>query len=51
LVEDLREFKSLVVPLFLVAMGGLRKAKTFTLDDMTEEHTMLLLECWEHNLE
>ena len=51
LVEDLREFKSLIVPLFLVAMGGLRKAKTFTLDDITEEHTMLLLECWEHNLE
>ncbi|MCD6593522.1 hypothetical protein J7L00_05510, partial [Candidatus Bathyarchaeota archaeon] len=50
LVEKLRPFKSLIVPLFLVAMGGLKgKTRSFTVEDMTVKHTMLLLECWEHN--
>ncbi len=51
LVEDLREFKSLIVPLFLVAMGGLEgKAESFTIDKMTPKHSELFLKCWEHNL-
>ncbi len=51
LVEKLRSFKSLIVPLFLVAVGGLKgKTKSFTADDMTVNHTMLFVECWEHNL-
>lgn len=51
LVENLRPFKSLIVPLFLVAMGGLKgKTRSFAVEDMTVKHTMLLLECWEHNL-
>jgi len=51
LVEELRPFKSLIVPLFFVAMGGLKgRAESFKADDMTVKHTMLFLECWEHNL-
>ena len=51
LIEKLRPFKSLIVPLFFVAMGGLKgKAQSFKVEDMTIKHTMLLLECWEHNL-
>jgi len=52
LVKKLRPFKSLIVPLFLVAIGGLRnRCSSFTLDQMTREHSELLLECWKHNLE
>jgi len=52
LIEKLRPFRSLVVPLFLVAFGGLgNKCESFTLDDMTPKHSELLLKCWEHNLE
>ena len=51
LVEDLEPFKSLIVPLFLVSMGGLKnKAKSFTLENMTNKHYELYLKCWEHNL-
>jgi len=51
LLEKLRPFKSLIVPLFLVSMGGLKtKADSFTLEEMTNKHYDLYLKCWEHNL-
>lgn len=50
LIRELRSFKSMIVPLFFVAMGTLEKEKSFTLNDMKAAHTELLLECWEHNL-
>ena len=51
LVEKLKPFKSLIVPLFLVSMGGLKnRAESFTLDKMTNKHYELYLKCWEHNL-
>lgn len=50
LIRELRSFKSMVVPLFFVAMGTLGREKSFTLNDMKTAHTELLLECWEHNL-
>ena len=50
LVEKLREFKSLIVPLFLVSMGGLKdKADSFTMEKMTPKHSELFFECWEHD--
>lgn len=50
LVEKLKKFKSLIVPLFLVSMGGLKnKADSFTLEKMTPKHSELFFECWEHN--
>jgi len=52
LVEKLRPFKSLIVPLFLVAMGGLRdRCISFTLEQVTPKHGELILKCWQHNLE
>jgi radical SAM superfamily enzyme YgiQ (UPF0313 family) len=51
LVRELRSFKSMIVPLFFVAMGTLREEKSFTLDDMNTAHSELMLECWEHNFE
>jgi len=50
LVEKLKGFKSLIVPLFLVSMGGLKdKAEPFTLERMTTRHSELFLKCREHN--
>jgi len=51
LVEELRGFRSLIVPLFLVPEGGLKgRAESFTLDDMTPRRSELFLKCWDHNL-
>jgi len=50
LVEKLKNFESLIVPLFLVSMGGLKdKADSFTLQRLTPRHSELFLKCWEHN--
>jgi len=52
LIEELKPFKSLIVPLFLVSMGGLKgRTEPFTVDEMTPKHSELFLKCWEHNLE
>lgn len=51
LVEELKSFKSLIVPLFLVSSGRLKnRADSFTLENMTNQHYMLYLKCWDHNL-
>jgi len=49
LIRMLRNFKSLIVPLFFVAMGTLGEEKSFTINDMKPTHAELLFECWEHN--
>ena len=52
LIDELRSFKSLIVPLLLVSEGGLKnRAESFMLDQMTPTHSDLFLKCWEHNLE
>ena len=52
LVEELKAFKSLIVPLFLVSEGGLKdRAESFSVEKMTPKHSELLLRCWEHNLD
>jgi len=51
LVERLRDFKSLIVPLFFVAEGALaRRAESFTLDRMNRAHGELFVKSWRHNL-
>jgi len=50
LVEKLRPFKSIIVPLFFVSMGNLKdRASSFTINDLTPKHTELLFKCWKHN--
>jgi len=52
LIEELRSFKSLIVPLFLVSEGGIKdRAESFTVKKMTPKHSELFLKCWEHNLD
>jgi radical SAM superfamily enzyme YgiQ (UPF0313 family) len=50
LIEKLKKFKSLIVPLFYVS-GGIQKNKTksFMLEDLTIRHSELIIKCWEHN--
>jgi len=50
LVEDLKDCKSLIVPLFFVPLGVLDKEKPFTVNDMTPEHWKLLAACVKHDL-
>ncbi|MDH5690876.1 MAG: B12-binding domain-containing radical SAM protein [Candidatus Bathyarchaeota archaeon] len=51
LLEELKNFKSLIVPLFLVSMGGLKdKSESFTIEKMTPKQSELFLKCWEHNI-
>ncbi|MEM2341025.1 MAG: radical SAM protein [Candidatus Bathyarchaeia archaeon] len=52
LIEKLRPFKSIIVPLFFVSMGSLKdRVNSFTLNDLTPRHTELLFKCWKHNFD
>lgn len=50
LVEQLKPFKSLIIPLFFVSTGTLKwERKSFTLNNLTPKHTELIFKCWKHN--
>lgn len=50
LIEKLRPFKSIIVPLFFVSTAGLKeRSKSFKMDDVTPRHAELLFKCWKHN--
>jgi radical SAM superfamily enzyme YgiQ (UPF0313 family) len=51
LLGELKGFKSLIVPLLFVAMGGLKdKTQSFAIENMTPKQTELFFKCWEHNI-
>lgn len=51
LIQELKEFKSIIVPLFFVSQGGLRKkSESFSIDKMTRKQSELLMESWKHSL-
>lgn len=50
LLDELKPFKSLIVPLFLVSGGRLKdKVESFSMEKMTPRHLELYLKCWEHD--
>lgn len=49
LIEDLKPFRSLIVPLFFVPMGRLNDKEWFKETQMTELHKELLIKCLEHD--
>lgn len=49
LVERLGEFRSLIVPLFFVPLGGLGSEKSFGVKDLLPEHWQLMAACMRHN--
>ncbi|MFH1328434.1 MAG: radical SAM protein, partial [Candidatus Bathyarchaeota archaeon] len=48
MVEKLRDFKSVIVPMLVVSMDVYPEA--FTVEKMTEKQGELFLTCWEHDL-
>ncbi|MCS7366387.1 MAG: B12-binding domain-containing radical SAM protein [archaeon YNP-WB-062] len=50
LVESLKWFKSLIVPLLFVPLGKLKDEDWFRFEDMNELHIELLIKCLEHDL-
>ena len=50
LVEDLKDFESLIVPLFFIPMGKLKDENWFSLEGMSPLHKELLLKCLRHSL-
>jgi radical SAM superfamily enzyme YgiQ (UPF0313 family) len=49
LIDDLKGFRSLIVPLFFVPMGKLKDEEWFKETQMTALHKQLLIECLEHD--
>jgi radical SAM superfamily enzyme YgiQ (UPF0313 family) len=51
LLTELKGFKSLIVPLFFVSMGGLKdKTESFAIENITPKQAELFFKCWEHNI-
>jgi radical SAM superfamily enzyme YgiQ (UPF0313 family) len=49
LVDDLRDFRSLIVPLFFVPLGRLKSKDWFKRTEMSKLHRQLLFQCTEHD--
>lgn len=50
LIEELKDFKSLIVPLFFVPMGKLKNEDWFKEEEMNEMQKELLIKCLRHDL-
>lgn len=50
LVDDLKDFPSLIVPLFFVPMGRLKDRDWFRKEDMSESQKELLINCLRHDV-
>lgn len=50
LIDDLKDFKSVIVPLFFVPMGKLKDKDWFKEHEMNELHRELLIKCLQHDI-
>ncbi len=50
LLDDLKDFKALIVPLFFVPLGKLRDKEWFKEQEMNELHRELLRKCLQHDI-
>lgn len=50
LIDDLKDFKSLIVPLFFVPLGRLKDEDWFRLEQMSCLHRELLVKCLRHDI-
>jgi len=50
LMERLKPYKSIIVPLFFVPVGGLKESRGFGVKDMKRCHWELILACWDHGM-
>jgi len=49
LVDDLKDMRSLIVPLFFVPLGKLKSEDWFTKTKLSQLHKQLLIQCAEHD--
>ena len=49
-MNRIKDYKSLIVPLFFVPIGNLTGDRGFTVDDMKDYHWRLVLKCWNHGM-
>jgi radical SAM superfamily enzyme YgiQ (UPF0313 family) len=49
LVDDLKDMRSLIVPLFFVPLGKLKSEDWFTKTQLNDAHKQLLIDCAEHD--
>lgn len=49
LVDDLKDMRSLIVPLFFVPLGHLTSRDWFTKTNLNDRHKQLLIQCAEHD--
>ena len=50
LIEDLKDYRSLIVPLFFVPLGLLKNEDWFLANNMRDEHIDLLKTCLKHDM-
>jgi radical SAM superfamily enzyme YgiQ (UPF0313 family) len=50
LIDDLKDFKSLIVPLFFVPLGRLKDRDWFRMEQMSYLHRELLVKCLRHDI-
>ena len=50
LLDRIKKYKGLVVPLFFVALGALEGERSFTIYDMRDVHWELMLACWRYDI-
>ena len=50
LMDDLKDFKSLIVPLFFVPLGKLKDKDWFTMEQMSDLQMELLIKCLKHDI-
>jgi len=50
LMDDLKDFKSLIVPLFFVPLGRLKDEDWFTMEQMSDLQMELLIKCLKHDI-
>ncbi len=50
LMDDLKDFKSLIVPLFFVPLGRLKDKDGFTMEQMSDLQMELLIKCLRHDI-
>jgi radical SAM superfamily enzyme YgiQ (UPF0313 family) len=52
LVKRLHQYKSLIIPLFMVSEGGLKnKVSSFKVENITHKQSELFVLCWKHDLD
>lgn len=50
LLDRLKNYKSIIVPLFFVPLSDMKGQKPFTSEDLRPYHWFLLRRCWEHDV-